>query len=142
MSSEAEGSRSDGFRMKAVAAGERHREHPHRHHGREVERRDAGDDAERLAQRMAVDAGADILGDLALEQMRRGGRELDDLDAALDLALGVGQDLAVLGGDDRGELVGALLEDAQETVEDAGAAQRRRRGPGGAGGLARCRRPR
>ena len=40
-----------------VAAGDRHSEHPHRDHRGEVERRDAGADAERLAHRIDVDAG-------------------------------------------------------------------------------------
>ena len=50
----ADGSRSDGFSTnvlpQAIA-----RAHPHRHHRREVERRDPGDDAERLADRVDVD---------------------------------------------------------------------------------------
>ena len=53
-----------------VAAGDRDREHPHRHHRREVERRDAGAHADRLADRPGVDVGADVLAVLALEQMR------------------------------------------------------------------------
>ena len=72
-----------------VAAGERHREHPHRHHRREIERRDAGDDAQRLAQRPVVDAAADVVGELALQQLRDAAGELDDLDAALHFALRV-----------------------------------------------------
>src|SRR3546814_5659279 len=35
---------------EGVAAGERNREHPHRHHRREVERRDAGNHAQGLAE--------------------------------------------------------------------------------------------
>ena len=46
-----------------VAARERGRPHPHGHHGREVERRDPGDDAERLADRVHVDAGRGLLGE-------------------------------------------------------------------------------
>ena len=56
---------------EGVAAGDRVRAHPQRHHGREVERRDAGDDAERLADRVDVDAGRGLLGEAALEQLRR-----------------------------------------------------------------------
>ena len=115
---------------EAVAGGQRHGEHPHRHHGGEIERRDAGDHTQRLAQGMAVDAGADVLGHFALQQLRGGCREFDDFGTALDLALGVRQHLAVLGGDDGGKLVGARIEDAQKLVEDAGAAQRRRGCPG------------
>ena len=54
-------------------------------------------------RRVAVDPRADVLGDLALEQLRRAGGELDHLDAARDLAQGVGIDLAVLGGDRLGD---------------------------------------
>ena len=45
-----------------------------------------GDDAQRLPHRIAVDAGAHLLGELALQQLRNAGRELDHLDAALHLA--------------------------------------------------------
>ena len=40
--SSVEGSRSDGFRMKVLPQAIGDRIHPHRHHGREIERRDAG----------------------------------------------------------------------------------------------------
>ncbi len=67
---------------EGVAAGDGDRIHPHRHHGREVERRDAGDDAERLAVGPAVDLGADIAAVLALQEMRDAAGEIDDVDAA------------------------------------------------------------
>ncbi len=85
-----------GLVDEGVAAGDRRREHPHRDHGREVERRDAGHDAHRLADRGQVDAAADVRVELALHQVRRAGGELEHVDAALDLALGVRQRLAVL----------------------------------------------
>jgi hypothetical protein len=80
--------------------------HPQRHHGGEVERRDPGADPERLPERVGVDVGGDLLGVLALEQGRDAAGELDDLEAADDLALGVGDDLAVFVGDELGQLVG------------------------------------
>ena len=86
---------------------------------------------------MAVDAGADILRHLALQKLRRRGRELDHLHAALDLALGIGQDLAVLLGDDGGERIDTLLEEVQEAVEDTRAAERGRAGPARRRGLRR-----
>ena len=49
-----------------IPAGERHREHPHRHHGREVERRDARADADRLQARVGVNAAAHGFGVVAL----------------------------------------------------------------------------
>ena len=89
-----------------------------------------GDHAQRLAQRVAVNAGSDVLGDLALQKMRRADGELDHLQAARHLALGVVMGLAVLGRDHLGELVSALPEDGLEPIEDAGPAQRRGLGPG------------
>ena len=124
-----------GLQDEAVAAGERDREHPHRHHAGEVERRDAGDDAERLAQRVAVDVGADVLGDLALQQVRDADGELDDLEPAGHLAERVVVGLAVLGRDQLGDLVGVLHQQELELVEDARAAQRRRLRPGRPGRL-------
>ena len=99
---------------EGVAAGDRHRIHPHRHHGREVERRDAGDDAERLAVGPGVDLRADIAAELALQEMRDAAGEIDDLDAARDLAERVGVGLAVLRGDGAGDLVGVLVEQLLE----------------------------
>ncbi len=84
---------------------------------------------ERLPERVAVDPGADVLGDFPFEQMRCAGRELDHLDAARDLALGIREHLAVLGGDHRGDPLLALLEESQKAVEHAGAAQGRGRRP-------------
>ena len=98
--------------MKRVAAGDRQRKHPQRHHGREIERADAGAHAERLAHGGAIDAGADVAAELALQQVRNAAGELDDLQAALHGAVGVGQRLAVLGGDDPRELGAVLLERA------------------------------
>ena len=60
--------------------------------------------AERLPDRVDVDAGGDLLGEFALEQVRDAAGELDDLKAAGDLARGVRDDLAVLVGDELGQL--------------------------------------
>ena len=120
-----------GLQHERVAAGERHREHPHRHHRREIERRDAGAHADRLAQRVAVDVGADVLAELALQQMRNAGGELDHLDAARDRALGVGERLAVLLRDDLREVLLVRLHQLAKAHQHARAAQRRRRAPGG-----------
>jgi hypothetical protein len=43
------------FQDERVAAGERDREHPHRHHRWEVERRDAGHHAQRLTEGDRID---------------------------------------------------------------------------------------
>ena len=79
--------------------------------------RDDRDDAERLADRVDVDAGRGVLGEAALEQVRDAAGELGDLEAARDLAERVVEDLAVLGGDERGDLLLALVEQLAEGEE-------------------------
>ena len=82
---------------EGVAAGDRVGQEPERDHRREVEGRDRGDDADRLADQLDVDAGGDALEGLALQQVRDRRRRLDRLDPAADLAVGVGQRLAHVG---------------------------------------------
>ena len=113
MKSDADGSFSDGFSTNVFPQAMRRRPHPHGHHRREVERRDAGDDAERLADRVDVDAGRGLLGELALEQRRDAARVLDHLEAARDLADRVGEHLAVLGGEDARDVLAVLVERAR-----------------------------
>ncbi len=93
-----------GLQDEGVAHRDGHAEHPHRNHGREVERGDARDDAQRLAHRVNVDAGTRAPGVIALQRMRDAAGELDEFQAALDVALGVGDDLAVLAGQQLGQL--------------------------------------
>ncbi len=69
--------------------------------------------------------------------MRDAAGELDDLEAAGDRALGVGQRLAVLGGDHRRELVDVALDQLLEAEHHARALQRRGGGPADLGGLRR-----
>ena len=97
-----------------VPAGDGDRDEPQRHHGREVERRDHGDDAEALPDRVDVDAGRGVLGEPALEQVRDAAGELGDLEPAGDLAEGVVEDLAVLAGDQLGD---ALLVAVEQLAE-------------------------
>ncbi len=109
---------------EGVAAGDRRGEHPHRDHGREVERRDAGADADGLADRVHVDAGAGTFGELALLQMRNADDEFADFQAAHEIALGVFDRLAVLAREDLGQLVHVGVEKFDELHEHAGAALR------------------
>ena len=115
---------------KGVARRDGDPEHPHRDHAREVERGDAGGHAQRLAHGIDVDAGARALGVLALQRMRDAAGELDDLEAALDVALGVGDDLAVLGREQLGQLVHARFHEALELEHDPRAALRIDQRPG------------
>lgn len=120
---------------EGVAARQRDREHPHRHHDREVERRDAGHHAQRLAQVPVVDAAADVVGELGLEQVRDAAGEFHHLNAARDLALGIGEHLAVLARDGGGQGIVMLVEQFLELEQDARALERRGLGPGRRGGV-------
>ncbi len=85
-----------GLEDEGVADGQGRRQHPERDHGREVERRDARYDAKRLADRVNVDARSGAFGELALQQVRHATDEFDHFQAALQVADGVSEHLAVL----------------------------------------------
>jgi len=121
--------------MKALPRGDGGGELPHRDHRREVERRDAGHDAQRLAHRIDVDARAGAFGVLALQHLRRADAELDHFEAALDVALGVGNGLAVLARQEVGERVVVARGEFEELHHHARAALRVGGGPGGLRGL-------
>ena len=84
------------FQDEGVAAGKRHREHPHRHHRREIERGDPGHHADRLAHRETVDTTGNLRRVLALKRMRDAAGKFHNLDAARHLALGIVESLAML----------------------------------------------
>src|SRR5439155_3154568 len=66
----------------------------------------------------------------ALEELGDGGGELHYLQAALDLALRVGEHLPVLGGDDRRQPTEVALDQLLELEHHPRALERRRLGPG------------
>ena len=106
--------------MKAIAAGDGHRVHPHGHHDREVERGDTGHDPERLSHRRCVHPAGDVLGELTFEKMGDPAGELHHLDAAGDLTACVFCDLAVFGGDQAGQVVAVPVGQLTEGEENAG----------------------
>ncbi len=61
--------------------------------------------------------------------------ELDDFEPALDVALGVGEGLAVLGGEEPGEAVVLLVHQLEELEQHARASLRIGRRPGRLRGL-------
>jgi hypothetical protein len=116
---------------EAIAAGDGDRKHPQRHHRRKIERRDAGADAERLQQRVAVDAAADILGVLAFEQVRGAARELDDFDAALQGTGGIQQGFAMLLADEAHQFGLIGFHQLAVARQNAGTLERWRVAPAG-----------
>src|SRR5207248_2001688 len=95
----------------------------------EVERRDSGDDAERLADRVDVDARRGLLAELALEQLGDAAAVLDHLEPAGDLTLGVREHLAVLGGQELGDLGPVPVDEVADAEEELRAAGERERTP-------------
>ena len=91
--------------MNPLPHAEREGEEPERDHRREVERRDRGHDAHRLADLLDVDASRDPLEVLALQQVGDRGCRLDRLDPATDLASRVVDGLAHVVGHEAGELL-------------------------------------
>src|SRR5277367_4996935 len=122
-----------GLEDEGVAAGQGDGEHPQWDHGGEVEGGDAGDDAKGLAKGPAIDAGPYLLGEFSFEELGDAGGEFDVFEAAGGFAAGVGEDFAVLAGEELGDLVEALLEDLAEAEEHAGSTERWLGGPGGKG---------
>ncbi len=118
---------------KGVAAGYGHAEHPHRDHGRKVERGDPGHDPQRLAHGIDVDPGAGALGIFALQGVGDAAGELDDFQPALDVATAVGDHLAVLAGQQLGQFVHARLDQALELEHQPRAALGIDPGPAGLG---------
>ena len=81
------------------------------------------------------------IGIFALQRLRDAAGEFDHFEPALDVALGVGDDLAVLARQQLGELVHVRFDQLLELEHDPGAALRVGRGPGrlrGAGGVDRA----
>ena len=62
--------------------------------------------------------------------MRDAARKLDHFESALDVAFGVGDGLAVLGGQELGEAVELLVHEFEELEQDPRASLRVGRGPG------------
>jgi hypothetical protein len=84
-----------GLEHKGIADRDGHREHPAGQHHGEIERRNAGADAQRLNDGVHVDARRGVLGELPeLQGIDRNGM-FDGLDAPADFALGIRQRLAM-----------------------------------------------
>ena len=122
------------FQDKGVAAGDGHREHPHRHHAWKVERCDPGDDAQRLSLGVRIDRLADIAAEFALQKVRDAAGELDNFQRPGDFAQRVIMRLAVLSADLAGDVVSTGIENLDILEKDARAlgwwrrAPRRKRG--------------
>lgn len=120
-----------GLQHHGVTRGDGDREEPHRNHRREVEGGDNGRDAKWLTDRVDIELGGGVLRVAALDQVWDAASKFDDFLAAGDFAQCVIKYLAVFGGDDRGELALALVEQFAVVEQDCCAAGQR--------GVAPCR---
>ena len=118
-----------------VAARESVGEHPHGHHGREVERRDAGHHTERLADVVHVDSGRSLLGVATLHQIGNTARELDVLETARHFAERIRQHLAVFLGEEAGDLLAIGRHQLAHMEHDLGATRQVGGTPGRQRGL-------
>jgi len=123
------------LQYEGVAAGDRRGPHPHRNHRREVERCDAGDDTERLADRVDVDTRRDLFAHATLQQVRDAAAELDHLEAARHLTHRVREHLAVLGRQELRDLLALRVEQLADREEELGAPGERQGAPRGRSGL-------
>ncbi len=105
------------------------------HHGREVEGRDARHHTQRLADLVDVDTRGRLLAVGTLDELRDAAGELEVLEATRDLTQGVGGHLAVLRGQQRGELGATRVHEVPDAEHDLGALRDRRRAPGRECGL-------
>ncbi|MNV05399.1 hypothetical protein D3C71_957360 [compost metagenome] len=110
-----------GLQHKGVARGNRHREHPQRDHGREVEGGDACAHAQRLQQGVGIDTTGHVVGQLAQLQVADAGGVFNHFEATEHITFGVGQGLALFCRQDGGQLGHVLADKLLVLEEDAGA---------------------
>ena len=106
-----------------AAGGERRRDLAHGLGDREIPRREAGDDADRLQDHHvahAVGAGRD---DAAVGAFAFLGEPVDDVGAAQHFGLGLGEDLALLQRQHGGDGVGALAQEVGGLAQDLAAVE-------------------
>ena len=112
-----------------VAADERRHHLPARNRHREVPGRDDPGDPDRLADRHRPLVGQ-LRGRRVAEQAAAlAGHQEGDVDALLDVAPGLGQDLAHLAGHRPGEALLVLGHEGPEAIQDLAALGRRRSAP-------------
>jgi len=124
-----------GLQHDRVASGNGDREEPHGHHDGEVERANNSHNTEGLFQRINVDIGRSVEGEIAFEEVGESARKLDDLLPAVDFTQSVRKHLAVFFGDDLGELVFTGLEKLTKLEHNIHAFCQRHDRPAGKSGV-------
>ena len=95
---------------EAVAAGDGQRVHPHGHHSREIERRDASAHPHWLARGSTVNAGGQLRQHLALGHLTNTAGQFDDLNTAAHIAPRFLARLAIFAAEHLGQMLELLLQ--------------------------------
>src|SRR5581483_7333833 len=104
---------------ESIAARDRRRKFPHWDHGRKIERCDAGNDSQRLAHRIQVNARSGAFRELTLEQMWDAAGKFDDFKPALDVATRVGNGFSVFGRQKFGKGIELFLNELEKLEHHA-----------------------
>ena len=118
-----------------AAGGERGRDLARDHRRREIPRRDRGDDADRLAQHHDALVGLVARDQVAVDALGFLGEPLDEGGGIGDLALRLGERLALLGGHEPREVVRVQHDQVVPAAQEHRALLRGLRGPGREGGV-------
>ena len=119
------------LQYEGIARGDGDGKHPHRYHDWEIERRNSGDDPERLTHRPVVDARRYLVAEIAFQQLRHATSEFHHVDAAFDLTAGIAQDLAMLRRDRARQVFLVIIQESEEAVHQTRPPYRRHLRPGG-----------
>ena len=114
-----------GFEDEGISAGDGHGPHPERDHGGEIEWRDAGRHAERLADGVTIDATGHVFERLAHEERGGAAGEFDVFQSAADIATRLGQRFAVLAGHALGQFLKVVFEQDLKLHQNPGSFDRR-----------------
>ena len=117
------------LQYESIAAGDGHCVHPHGDHGREIERRDPGANTKRLAHRIHIDIGRNIVRKLALHEMRNAAGELDHIEPPLHVTDRVRENLAMLDGQHLAQHLAFVGRQFKKLEHDAAALDDRSAGP-------------
>ena len=120
---------------EGIAAGNRHREHPQRDHGGEVERGNAGAHAQRLHHAVGIDATGHVLRVFTHLQGADIGSMLDHFQAAEHVAFRVEQGLALFHRQGGSQVGHVFADQLLQFEENARACADRRLAPGLEGAL-------
>ena len=107
------------LQYKGAPGGEGNAEHPHGNHGRKVKRCYTGHHADRLAHTVDINTGSCALGVFAFAEMGHAAGKLNDIQATLNVAVGVGYYFAVFFSDQGRQLISIGFDQCFEVEQYA-----------------------